>query len=371
MFVLFTSNEQGGIIQFIIQILCELNLLKYDVRCFLPEEASVSIPDELLHLIVRYKKVKTLNLYNGRITAIKKQIKPLNPKYVWCFDDNILCFEMFLRLKGSAKQIVTLHDAGRYHAVWKLSLRKRLQNFTKDVLRNRCASVVDYILVLSEESRKEYCTKHPKYSEKTVKLTLGAHIPSVTPEKPSEIQSSKEKYFLFFGRIDKYKGLYQMLRSYQAAEDISRFLIIAGKGEMTEDETLLCGSDKRIILLNRYISDNEMIYLFQNAEAVILPYIEATQSGIIPIAYKFGIPVITSDVKGLAQFVEDGKTGIICHDLSDYVHAYRLFEDDDIVGRMKLNCHLYYDEHMDWRKNLRSLFLTLGEQYESSNTELS
>lgn len=358
MFVLFTANEQGGIIQFIIQILSELTLLKCDVRCFLPEGASVSIPDELLPLIVRYKKIRTLNLYDSRITAIKKQVKSLNPKYVWYCDGSILCFEMILRLKGSVKQILTLHDAGHSHIVCKLSLIKRLQRVVENVLRKRCTRVVDYILVLSEESRKEYCTKHPKYSEKTVMLTLGAHIPSVTPEKPAEIQSS-EKYFLFFGRIDKYKGLYQMLRSYQAAKDINRPLIIAGKGEMTEDEMLLCSNDKRIILLNRCISDNEMIYLFQNAEAVILPYIEATQSGIIPIAYKFSIPVITSDVKGLTQFVEDGETGIICHDLSDYVRAYRLFEDDDIVGRMKPNCYLYYDEHMNWRKNLKKLLLTL------------
>jgi hypothetical protein len=40
-----------------------------------------------------------------------------------------------------------------------------------------------------------------------------------------------------------------------------------------------------------------MLYLIRNALTVVLPYIEASQSGVTPIAYHFGVPVITSNVR--------------------------------------------------------------------------
>ena len=47
------------------------------------------------------------------------------------------------------------------------------------------------------------------------------------------------------------------------------------------------------------------------ADAVVLPYLSATQSGIIQIAYNFDKPVIATNVGGLAEVVIDGKTGFI------------------------------------------------------------
>ncbi|HFE54124.1 MAG TPA: glycosyltransferase, partial [Bacteroidetes bacterium] len=50
---------------------------------------------------------------------------------------------------------------------------------------------------------------------------------------------------------------------------------------------------------------------FAAADAVVLPYLTATQSGIVPMAYAYGVPVITTSVGGLPEVVEEGRTGLL------------------------------------------------------------
>ena len=57
--------------------------------------------------------------------------------------------------------------------------------------------------------------------------------------------------------------------------------------------------------------DEEIDFYFSVADVVVLPYISATQSGIIQIAFGFDKPVITTNVGGLPDVVKNGKTGFI------------------------------------------------------------
>ena len=51
--------------------------------------------------------------------------------------------------------------------------------------------------------------------------------------------------------------------------------------------------------------------LFKAADVAVLPYRSATQSGVTQVAYALGVPVITTDVGGLAETVKPGETGLI------------------------------------------------------------
>jgi glycosyltransferase involved in cell wall biosynthesis len=66
-----------------------------------------------------------------------------------------------------------------------------------------------------------------------------------------------------------------------------------------------------VIIVDKYIPNEEVGLYFSAADVVVLPYISASQSGIIQIAYGFNRPVITTDVGGLPDVVEDGVTGFI------------------------------------------------------------
>ena len=119
----------------------------------------------------------------------------------------------------------------------------------------------------------------------------------------------KKKISYFFGRIEEYKGLDLLLESaskiFKALPDWT--ITVAGSGDMSKYQKWL--GDKRIIVLNRYINDDEVAVLFQKTKFLVLPYKDATQSGVIPIAFSFKKPVVATRVGGIEEVVLDGING--------------------------------------------------------------
>ena len=71
------------------------------------------------------------------------------------------------------------------------------------------------------------------------------------------------------------------------------------------------GIEGRVRFENRYIPNEEVGRYFAAADLVTLPYLSATQSGVVQVANALGVPVLVSDVGGIPEVVEDGKTGIV------------------------------------------------------------
>jgi len=126
-------------------------------------------------------------------------------------------------------------------------------------------------------------------------------------------------YLLFFGLIRDYKGLDLMLDAFailhQKGLTNDKKLIIAGefytdkKKYIQQMERLgICGD---VIWHDHFISDEEVKYYFSAADVLVQPYKSATQSGVTQIAYQFELPMIVSNVGGLAEIVPDGKTGFV------------------------------------------------------------
>ena len=122
----------------------------------------------------------------------------------------------------------------------------------------------------------------------------------------------EDNTILFFGRIVDYKGLDYLISAVNKLSEIipDIKLIIAGKGDMRKYEKLIINK-KHFEIHNSYILDDVVPRLFQRAAIVALPYIEATQTGIIPIAYAFKKPVIVTDTGDMPEVVDDGINGII------------------------------------------------------------
>ena len=70
--------------------------------------------------------------------------------------------------------------------------------------------------------------------------------------------------------------------------------------------------EKYIDICDGYIPDRDIEKFFAACDLVVLPYVDATQSGIVQIAYGFEKPVVVTNVGGLPDVVEDGKTGYVC-----------------------------------------------------------
>lgn len=127
----------------------------------------------------------------------------------------------------------------------------------------------------------------------------------------------EERILLFFGYVREYKGLKYLLRAMPeiSREDEKVKLWVVGEfGSDKEDYLKLIrelGIEDRVRVQDSYTPDREVEKYFSAADLVVLPYTSATQSGIVQIAYGFTKPVVVTDVGGLPDVVEDGKTGYV------------------------------------------------------------
>ena len=139
---------------------------------------------------------------------------------------------------------------------------------------------------------------------------------SAVPGAPSD-RTFPEDYVLVFGKIAPYKGIEVLI---DAARLVKRKLpnnhkfkvLIAGEGDFSYFEKLLSKEDyEYTYILNKWIPASEIPILFRRAKLLVLPYTDASQSGVIPLAYTFSRPVIASDVGSITEYIEHNETGFI------------------------------------------------------------
>jgi glycosyltransferase involved in cell wall biosynthesis len=122
---------------------------------------------------------------------------------------------------------------------------------------------------------------------------------------------------LFFGYIRRYKGLDTLLEAWPLVrrERPGATLVVAGESyeDLAPYRALAeaAGGEPAVRMWTRYIPDDEVEALFKAADVAVLPYRSATQSGVTHVAYAMGVPVITTDVGGLAETVQPGRTGAV------------------------------------------------------------
>lgn len=118
---------------------------------------------------------------------------------------------------------------------------------------------------------------------------------------------------LFFGRLLPYKGLDRLIEAMRLleAESFPARLRLVGQGPL--DLGPLPGN---VDLERRWAAEEEIPALFEDADLVVLPYQEASQSGVLPIAGHLGLPSLVTPVGGLLEQVEGGKSGFVADDVS-------------------------------------------------------
>ena len=155
------------------------------------------------------------------------------------------------------------------------------------------------------------------------------------------------RYVLFFGLIRDYKGLDLLLEAWallrRQGRTAGRRLIVAGEFYTSKEPYLRqiadCGLQDEVLLHDHFIPDEEVKYYFSAADFVVQPYKTATQSGVTQIAYQFCVPMVVTDVGGLAEIVPDGRVGYVCAPTVDGVaRAIERMYEDDTLERFRLNC---------------------------------
>lgn len=185
-------------------------------------------------------------------------------------------------------------------------------------------SYVDKVIAHNEVSKQELVSRIDLPASSIYIVPHGNYIDSIdkVPEKSVARKffglSHDDKVILFFGQIKKVKGLDILLRS--LPQVIKHYpglkLVIAGKVwkdnlslyEKIIHENQLAGN---IISHIHYIPDADVANYYQMADLVVLPYRKIYQSGVLLMAMSYTVPVLTSDIKGMTEIIDDERNGYI------------------------------------------------------------
>jgi D-inositol-3-phosphate glycosyltransferase len=133
------------------------------------------------------------------------------------------------------------------------------------------------------------------------------------PRAAGTLPKRAELELLMFGLLRPYKGLDLLLEALARLNSRSIRLSVVGEPWQDVAEILASidrlGLRERVELVPRHVSDAEAAEYFERADAVVLPYRSVTGSGVLPLAYHYGKPVVVSRLPGFLELVEEGRTG--------------------------------------------------------------
>ena len=188
-----------------------------------------------------------------------------------------------------------------------------------DFLTNYLFQKMDGHLVQSGQTEQELqnVVENPIY-EKRYHPIYSNFSPKMDKNKARKVLGLTAKHvILYFGIIRDYKGFDILLRSISELKKSELdFHLLAGGECYGSDEKFLQIISKLdisdyVTWHNNYIPDSEVSTYFSAADVVALPYRSASQSGIAQIAYNYDLPVIVTNVGGLPEIVDEGKSGFI------------------------------------------------------------
>jgi len=146
---------------------------------------------------------------------------------------------------------------------------------------------------------------------------INSNLPKIRSKKIAleELNLSQSfKYISFVGLIREYKGLDTLILSMKYLP-INIKLIISGEFyEPMEKYLNLIDNNNlkdRVIINSSFVDSTQIRDYICASDLIILPYLRASQSGIIPLAYLYNKPIIVSNVKGLKEIIQKDKTGEI------------------------------------------------------------
>jgi glycosyltransferase involved in cell wall biosynthesis len=231
----------------------------------------------------------------------------------------------------------------------------------------------NYFIVHSDEDRRHLLSMKPHAAvRKTVHPTLSIFGDLGAYEKSqarAELHIAPEKRtLLFFGLVRAYKGLKYLIQAMgRVVHSLDCVLLVVGEFYEQKDEYLslvnTLGLEKHIVIRDEYVKNEAVSLYFAAADVVVLPYVTATQSGIVQIAFGMNKPVITTNVGGLPEAVEHGKTGFVVdpespEKLADAIlNFYRGNYEAEFSQRIKENSHAF-----SWDEEVCSIESFLAEQ---------
>lgn len=236
---------------------------------------------------------------NIRLTfKVYSFIKKINPDVIHLLSPLDTFSTILYRFRK--RMVLTMHDPFPHTGE---------SNARKTIFRNLAMRLVPKFILLNDIQKEEFKKAYRIKEEQILVNKIGRFDYLDIWKKEAQIHGHN---VLFFGRISPYKGIeylcQAMVKVKQQVPDAT--LTIAGGGKMYFD---VSPYEKLnwVKIINRYVGMEELAGLLQDCALAVCPYTDATQSGVIMTSYSLRKPVVATNVGGLGEMVEEGKTGLL------------------------------------------------------------
>ena len=251
------------------------------------------------------------------------------------------------------------------------------KRFFDDAFNRFFLSHYDGFIVLSESVKQAVLAQKPGALTRVLKhpsyLQFGKKMDKQHARQEIGIDATK-KTILFFGLIRDYKGLDILLEAFSKMDDAFQ-LLIAGEvyGERkVYDDLIEQSKNKQVYFVDQFIPSDKVAFYFSASDLCVLPYRTATQSGIKAMCDVFQLPVLVSQVGGLAEDIALNENGFIIEDLSPDALAAQinlLFAEDQLENVAKNLLFQSEKQENEWDEFAESVleFADMIQQSKKSN----
>lgn len=319
--------------------------------------AALGLP---CHAVDTYSSVPSAILALGRLPAVQRRFRDyLVRNRIQVVDCTMMhlwnCWMLPAIAAAGARYVLTIHDA---------LLHPGERNRLRMALMSREIARADTVITLSEHVRNQVIEVHGVAPDRIHVVPHGVFGGSGATARRLP-PTGRPFRLLFFGRILPYKGLGLLLEAYRhlrKAADVE--LAIVGSGDITPYRSQLEGLPG-VTIENRWIAEEEIPGIFAQADAVVTPYVEASQSGVIATAFGVGLPVVSTPVGGLVEQLRHGKAGLIADgvDASSLTNALRrLLEEPGLYEQCSRAARDQAETTMSWDAIAARISDLLNEQ---------
>lgn len=205
--------------------------------------------------------------------------------------------------------VVTMHDLTKHPSWSEQSLQFKFQQWMLDLAISFANVLIvhgEFMAAKAQElCRKRGLSKRIKSIPHGTISRYGNGVAKLHLESPGNV--------LFFGSLNKYKGVEYLIMAEPLIRNIIPGVNIHIEGNTNQKAYYqgLVKSESKIRLVLERADDRRVVELFQWADVIVLPYIEASQSGVLQLAMAFCIPPVVTQVGGLPEVVTNGVSGLV------------------------------------------------------------
>lgn len=226
---------------------------------------------------------------------------------------------LYLKLRN-VQLIWTIHNLYPHHAKY-----PRMERFMRTLICRFCSKLIVASESIKRKVMMEFGVPASKLSVVKHGHYLGVYKPKGMDFRRIYNISDDASIYLFLGAIKAYKGVEDLIESFNAVKTKQSYLIIAGKADKEMEAYLKSVENTENMILDlRFVPNDEVADLIRAVDVMVMPYKEITTSGSAILGLSFKKLIVMPDNDFIDEYFKE-----------DMVVSYDPTDDSGLTNAMK------------------------------------